>query len=254
MIVLKDVTKRYGKKTILDHVSLQINPGEFVCIVGPGGAGKTTLLHLLVGAERATEGAIEVDGVNLRTLPPPVLQLYRRRVGMVFQEGRLIPRRTVAENVAFPLEACGWDDAAIRVRVAEVLQLLRLTELAEALPSELACGESTRAVIARAIIHEPMILLADEPTAHLDPEQAKEILRIFRQLHQAGTTILLATHNLPLAQSFECRMVELRDGRASEVMPAGTGSQAAKHEILSRTPTVSEEEAKRKIKVTMIHS
>jgi len=254
MIVLKDVTKLFGKKPILDHVSLQINPGEFVCIVGPSGAGKTTLLQLLIGAERLTEGAIEVDGVDLKNLPKPVMQLYRRRVGMIFQEGRLILSRTVAENVAFPLEACGWDDAAIRQRVTEVLQLLHLTDLAQALPADLSSGENAKVAIARAIIHEPMIILADEPTAHLDQEQAKEVLRILRQLHQAGATVLLATHDLPLAQSFENRMVEIRNGHVSEVQQAGSGAQATKHEILSRTPTVAEEETKRKIKITMIHS
>lgn len=254
MIVLRDVSKTFGKKTVLDHCSLTINPGEFVCIVGESGAGKTTLLELLIGAQRATGGSIFVDDVDLYTLPPPVLQLYRRRTGCIFQDERLIPHRTVAENCALPLEACGWSDAAIQQRVEDVLRILGLMAVSSALPSDLSGSERAGVAIARAIAHEPMILLADEPLANLDARQTAAVVQIFRQMHQSGATVVLATHDLPLAQSLQGRMVELKNGHLNEVVPAGAGTQAAKHQILARTETSAESAAKRTIKVTAIHS
>lgn len=262
MIVLKEVTKIFGKQTVLDHVSLTINPGEFVCVVGPSGAGKSTLLHLLIGAERVTEGSIEVDGADLRALPPPVLQLYRRRVGFVFQDYRLIPHRTVRENCAFPLEAIGWNDAAIRERVTDVLQILGLSALASALPLDLSGGEQARVAIARAIIHEPMILLADEPTGNLDPQQSMEILRLFTQILEAGTTVILATHDSGLVSALQTRVVYLKDGKIAQDAKGGYPGQAtppppSSHKILeqeSLTPPGEDPPEKRKIKITAIHS
>ncbi|MDO8468886.1 MAG: ATP-binding cassette domain-containing protein [Candidatus Peribacter sp.] len=262
MIVLKEVTKTFGKKTVLDHVSLTINPGEFVCVVGKSGAGKTTLLQLLIGAERATEGGIEVDGVDLRAIPPPVLQLYRRRVGFIFQDYRLIPHRTVRENCAFPLEACGWSDGAIRERVTDVLQILGLSALEASLPLDLSGGEQARVAIARAVIHEPMFLLADEPTGNLDPQQSMEILRLFQQIHQAGTTVILATHDSGLVSALQTRVVYLKDGKivqdAKGGYPDSAQSEPARHEILAKEPvTISSGDdapEKRKIKITAIHS
>jgi len=262
MIVLKDVTKIFGKKIVLDHVSLTINPGEFVCIVGPSGAGKSTLLKLLIGAERVTDGGIEVDGVDLKVVPPPVLQLYRRRIGFVFQDERLIPHRTVAENCAFPLEASGWSDAAIHQRVKEVLHILGLSSLASALPLDLSGGEQSRVAIARAIIHEPRILLADEPTGNLDPRQSMEILRLFTRIHEAGTTVILATHDSGLVEALQTRVVHLNNGKivqdAKGGYPGSVQSEPARHEILEKEPVMISSDAfapeKRKIKITAIHS
>lgn len=262
MIVFKEVTKTFGKNTVLDRVSLTINPGEFVCIVGPSGAGKTTLLQLLIGAGRVTEGSIEVDGVDLRAIPPLVLQLYRRRVGCIFQDYRLIPHRTVRENCAFPLEASGWSDAAIRQRVWDVLQLLGLLPLASALPADLSGGEQARVAIARAIVHEPMILLADEPTGNLDPQQSMEILRLFQKIHQTGTTVILATHDSGLVELLQTRVVFLQNGRVVQDGPGGyPGSvrpEPTRHEILTREPATipsgGDVPEKRKIKITAIHA
>lgn len=260
MIVLRDVTKTFGKKTVLDHVSLTINPGEFVCIVGPSGAGKSTLLKLLIGAERVSEGGVEVDGVDLRGIPPPVFQLYRRRVGFVFQEYRLLPHRTVRENCAFPLEALGWNEADIRQRTDDVLQILGLRPLASALPADLSGGEQARVAIARAIVHEPMILLADEPTGNLDPQQSMEILRLFQQIHQTGTTILLATHDSGLVEALQTRVIQLtggkvvQDGRGG--YPGTTAPSPESHKILEQASVTSGDvpPEKRKIKITPIHS
>lgn len=264
MIVLTEVTKTFGKRTVLDRISLTINPGEFVCLVGPSGAGKTTLLELLIGAERATQGAIEVDGVDLRALPPPVLQLYRRRVGFIFQDVRLIPHRTVAENCAFPLEAAGWSDAAIRQRVTDVLQILGLSPLASALPRDLSGGEQTRAAISRAIVHEPMILLADEPTGNVDPQQSLEILRLFERMHKAGATVILATHDSGLVATLQTRVIHLENGKIVQDAVGGypatatAPAPAARHDILTQEESLpssgSDAPERRKIKITAIHS
>jgi len=262
MIVLKEVTKIFGKKTVLDHVSLTINPGEFVCVVGPSGAGKTTFLELLIGAGRVTEGGIEVDGVDLRAIPPTVLQLYRRRVGFIFQDYRLIPHRTVRENCAFPLEAAGWNDAQIKERVTDVLQILGLSALASSLPLDLSGGEQARVAIARAVIHEPMILLADEPTGNLDPQQSMEILRLFQQIHQAGTTVILATHDSGLVEALQTRVVYLKEGKIVQDgrggYPGAPQTPPARHEILAKEPLTNpsggDVPERRKIKITAIHS
>ena len=216
MIVLRDVSKAFGEKAVLNHLSLQINPGEFVCIVGPSGAGKSTLLHLLIGAEDVTGGGIEVDGVQLKDIPPPVLQLYRRRIGMVFQDYKLIQNRTVAENIAFPLEVCGVSDEEIVSRVRELLMEMQLMEKANALPDALSGGEKARTAIARGIVHRPMVLLADEPTGNLDRPNGELISRMLRELSERlGVAVLMVTHNEHAAQ-FSTRTLHLEDGRLRE--------------------------------------
>jgi cell division transport system ATP-binding protein len=265
MIALKRVTKTYGRTKVLHDVSFRIDPHEFVCVTGPSGAGKTTLLLLLIGAEHVTSGSIEVDGVDLRAVPPPVLQLYRRRIGMVFQDGKLLGNRTVAENIAFPLEVCGAPDAVIRKRVPELLKLVGLTGHTNAFPRELSAGEKARTAIARAIAHKPMILLADEPTGNIDPKQSREILELFREINREGTTVVLATHDTTLVDVLQTRVIRLEAGKVTRDSRGGyehpkahahmPQSKEEKHDIFDEGGGHEADTAvKRKIRVTAIHS
>ncbi|MDD5623841.1 MAG: ATP-binding cassette domain-containing protein [Candidatus Peribacteraceae bacterium] len=264
MIVLKNVTKIFGRTHVLRDVSLRIEPKEFVCIVGPSGAGKSTLIHLLIGAEDVTSGEVEVDGVNLRAIPAPVMQLYRRRIGVVFQDYKLLPNRTVAENIAFPLEVSGMSDADIAARVGEVLAQMGLSERASAFPSALSGGEKARTAIARAIVHRPLIVLADEPTGNLDPGQSLQILQLFQQLHASGQTVLLATHDSAMVDTLQTRVVRLENGMIARDSAGGyhaapLSDAEPKHEILAGAEEELEKSArraagKRKIRITSIRS
>ncbi|MEK7563821.1 MAG: ATP-binding cassette domain-containing protein [Patescibacteria group bacterium] len=247
MILLKGVTKTFGTTTVLRDVTVKIDPGEFVCITGKSGAGKSTLLHLLTGAEAVTKGSVEVDSVDLRKVPTPVMQLYRRRIGIVFQDYKLISHMTVAENIAFPLEVCGIPDAEIDRRVHQLLKDLDLSRHASSLPAALSGGEQARVAIGRAIVHKPMILLADEPTGNLDHEGSKNILEIFKKIHENGTTVIIATHDIALVQSIHARRIHIEDGRiASDAKHHG--SHAAAHHVLEQ----KEPRGKKKVKVTAI--
>ena len=252
MIVLKNVSKNYGQGSVVDSVSLTINPGEFVCIMGPSGAGKSTLLSLLIGAEDATSGSIAVDGVDLRTVPAGALQVFRRRIGIVFQEYKLLSNRTVAENIAFPLEVCGMEDTAIHERVEELLKRMGLVRRRDAMPRELSGGEKARTAIARAIAHRPLILLADEPTQNLDPAQARDVLEIFHILNAEGATVVLATHDPALMSAVHARVITLskgkiiRDARPDAPKTASV-PDAVEQESVRR-------ESVRKVRVTAIHS
>lgn len=246
MILLKGVTKTFGSVTVLRDVTLKIDPGELVCITGKSGAGKSTLLHLLTGAEAVTKGGVEVDGVDLRRVPTPVMQLYRRRIGIVFQDYKLIGHMTVAENIAFPLEVCGIPDAEIDRRVNGLLRDLDLVRHAKSLPSALSGGEKARAAIGRAIVHKPIILLADEPTGNLDHEGSKNILEIFKRIHASGTTVIIATHDIALVESIHARRVHIEDGRVASDTHHHH-SQPTSHHALEQ-----KESGKKKVKVTAI--
>ncbi len=213
MITFRDVTKTFDGRVVLDHVNFTVNPGEFVCITGPSGAGKSTLVHLFVRAEIPTEGSIEVDGQNLALLPRPVLQLYRRRTGVVFQDYKLLPDRTIFENTAFPMEACGDSRASVLQRVPYILERVGLKGRERAYPHELSGGEKARATLARALVHNPMVVIADEPTGNIDPTQSLAILELLREVHRDGVTVILATHDTALVDVLQTRVLRLEGGK-----------------------------------------
>lgn len=258
MIELKGVSKSYGKAKVLADISFRIDPGEFVCITGPSGAGKSTLLHLLTGAEDVSKGKLEVDGVDIRIVPPHALQLFRRRLGIVFQDYKLLRNRTVAENIAFPLEVCGVPDAVITARVRDILQRIDMTKHANTLPVSLSGGEKARTAIGRAIAHDPMILLADEPTGNVDPEQSVLIMNLFKEIHSSGTTVVIATHDSGLVDALQTRVIEIQNG-AIHRDSVGGYSRSKKHvteEVKHAKHHVLEEDqpTKRKVRITPLHS
>lgn len=255
MIVFENVSKDFGRGKVLDGISFRIAPNECVCMLGPGGSGKSVLLSLLIGAVIPTGGRITVDGADLRAIPRPALQLFRRKIGVVFQDGKLLGNRTVSENIAFPLEACGASDAIVERRVNELLRRLRLEKLRDALPNELSSGEQALTAIARAISHTPLILIADEPMRNLDPQDAENALRLFRERHSVGMTMILMTRDVALAETLRARVIRLDHGKiVNERRPE------TQREYVVQTPKelvkahVEAIEKKRKVRVTAIHS
>jgi cell division transport system ATP-binding protein len=264
MIELKNVSKWYGKRQVLDNVSFSVGPGEFVCITGPSGAGKSTLVHVLAGAEDLSSGALEIDGIELHRIPPMAVRLFRRRVGIVFQDYKLLRHLTVRENIAFPLEVCNVPAGEIRQRVSSVISMLELEKQADVLPNELAGGEKARAAVGRAIINDPLILLADEPTGNLDPDQSMRILEIFRSINTKGTTVVLATHDSALVDSLQTRVLRLEHGTITRDSAGGyRGEKIKAPEVVAEAPVAEthtpkkkaagKSTAKRKVKVTAVN-
>lgn len=213
IIRLFNVNKKYGSKFALKDITLDIDPGEFVFISGPSGAGKSTLLKILYLAEEVTSGQIIIDGMNLARISSSKLPLLRRRFGMVFQDFKLIPTRTVYENVALVLEAAGEKPSYIRKKVVQVLRTTGMEKKLKALPPTLSGGEQQRVAVARAVVGEPSIILADEPTGSLDAASAQAILDSLMQYHKKGATILVASHNLHLLDSHvRGRNIEIKNG------------------------------------------
>jgi len=213
MISLSNVSKRYpGGRQALHDVGFTIESGELAFITGHSGAGKTTLLKLLVAIERPTAGSIVVNGQNVGTLPPRAVPFLRRKFGLIFQDHKLLFDRNVFDNVALPLEIAGYGakDAARRVRAA--LDKVGLLKYEKALPITLSGGERQRLCIARAIVHRPAILLADEPTGNLDADYAAEIGELFRSFNQVGVTVVVATHDQALLARLQPRVIALRNG------------------------------------------
>ena len=214
IIRLFNVTKRYGAKLALNDVSLDIDQGEFIFISGPSGAGKSTLLKVLYLAEKVSEGQILIDGMNLSRISASKLPVLRRRFGMIFQDFKLIPNRTVYENVALVLEVAGEKASYTRKKVMHVLRTTGMEKKAKALPPTLSGGEQQRVAVARALVGEPSIILADEPTGSLDDRSAGLVLEFLMEYHKKGATILMATHNLGLLDSMvRGRNIELEEGR-----------------------------------------
>ncbi|MBP9773327.1 MAG: ATP-binding cassette domain-containing protein [Candidatus Peribacteraceae bacterium] len=243
MIVFSSVTKSFERRMVLDHINLRIEPGEFVCLTGPSGAGKSTMIQLLIRADFPTSGVIEVDGVNLGKLPASILQMYRRRTGVVFQDYKLLSDRTVYENVAFAMEVCGDSDKAIAQRVPALLQQIGLADRAKAFPRELSGGEKARVALARALVHHPMIVIADEPTGNIDPKQSMQIVDLLKKVHSEGATVILASHDQQIIDALQTRVVRLEGGKIIRDSIGGydTGSKQAtgvpsarKHQIFDK--------------------
>jgi cell division transport system ATP-binding protein len=213
LIQLFHVFKYFDRRPALFDVNLEIRKGEFVVLMGPSGAGKTTLLKLLFLAERPDEGQILVNSRNIARLGVSQVPALRRKMGLVFQDFRLLPKKTVFDNVALPLVIQGMPAFEIRRKVAEVLKAVGLDHKRESHPGMLSAGEQQRACIARAIINSPIILLADEPTGNLDPDLASEIIDLFKTINARGTTVMIATHHRDVMQQVGQRVVSLCQGR-----------------------------------------
>lgn len=214
VLVLHDVTKRYPNgKLALREVDLDIPEGDFVFIVGPSGAGKSTLIKLLIRDEIATQGQVVLDGQDLARLPRRQVPKIRRKIGIIFQDFKLLPTKSVWENVAFALEVTGTPRARIRPAVDRVLALVGLTAQAKQIPAQLSGGEQQRTAIARALVHDPRIIIADEPTGNLDPLISWEILQLLLRINELGVTVLMATHNAEVVTALRKRVVALEEGR-----------------------------------------
>ena len=215
MIILDDVTKTYAdeSKPALEHVSLHIKPKEFVFLVGKSGAGKSTLIKLLTREIKPTSGKIIVGGIDYDTLQRRHIPKLRRRIGVVFQDFKLLPRRTVFENVAFALEIAGVSNREIRRTVPKVLELVGLADKADRFPKDLSGGERQRVSIARSMARQPSILIADEPTGNLDPENSAGIVQLLEEINNYGTTVLVTTHDEKIVNSLRRRVLTLKDGK-----------------------------------------
>ncbi len=215
MILLDRVTKTYGKTlgTALDRVSLHVEPKEFVIVIGQSGAGKSTLLKLLTREERPSSGKIIVGGIDYDKLPDKDIPLLRRKIGVVFQDFKLLPNRTVFENVAFALEIVGVSTKEINNTVPRVLEIVNLKDKAKRMPVELSGGERQRVAIARAIVRQPKILIADEPTGNLDPKHAWDVITVLEKINRYGTTVLLTTHNQEIVNKLKRRVITIKNGR-----------------------------------------
>ena len=214
VLVLHDVTKTYPNgKTALRDVDLVIPEGDFVFLVGPSGAGKSTLIRLLIRDETATKGQVVLDGQNLAKLSRRHVPKVRRKIGIVFQDFKLLPTKSVWENVAFALEVTGTPRKRIRPAVDRVLALVGLTAQREQLPSTLSGGEQQRTAIARALVHDPRLIIADEPTGNLDPLISWEIIQLLLRINELGVTVMMATHDADVVTALRKRVVALEEGR-----------------------------------------
>jgi cell division transport system ATP-binding protein len=215
MILLDRVTKTYGRTATpaLDRISVHVEPKEFVIVVGQSGAGKSTLLKLLTREERPTSGKIIVGGIDYDKLRDKDIPLLRRKIGVVFQDFKLLPNRTVFENVAFALEIVGMGSREINHTVPKVLDIVNLRGKEKRMPMELSGGERQRVAIARAIVRQPKILIADEPTGNLDPKHAWDVISVLEKINRYGTTVLLTTHNMDIVNKLKRRVVTIEHGQ-----------------------------------------
>ena len=213
MIFFDDVCKRYGTGIeAVKHTTLEIEKGEFAFIVGPSGCGKSTLMKMLLKEVEPTSGSIYINGKDITKLPQKGVPILRRKMGIVFQDFRLLPDRTVFENVAYAMRVIGARKSAIKKQVPNVLALVGLLDKAKMYPDELSGGEQQRVAIARAIVNNPMMLIADEPTGNLDPDMAWEIMSLLNDINVRGTTVIVATHAKDIVDRMQKRVISIEDG------------------------------------------
>ena len=214
MITIKNASKAYSRKVkVLDRVSLDIEAGEFVSIVGQSGAGKTTLVKILIGEERLDKGQVIVGDWDITKISKREVPFLRRQIGVIFQDFKLLPKKTLAENVAFALEVSGGTTAKIKRIVPSVMKLVGLEDKQERYPHEVSGGEKQRAAIARALVHQPKILLADEPTGNLDALNTNEIIELLLRINRFGTTVILVTHNKEVVNRLTKRVITMDHGQ-----------------------------------------
>lgn len=214
MLIMNDVSKVYTSGSVaLQDVNVHIEPGEFVFVVGPSGAGKSTFIKMLFREVLPTTGSIFVNGMDILALSPKEIPFMRRQLGIIFQDYRLLPDRTVFENVAFAMQVIEAPHRKIRRQVNNVLDLVGLRHRSNAYPNELSGGEQQRIAIARAIVNDPVFVIADEPTGNLDPETSWDIMEIFKEINSAGTTIVMATHDKDVVDAMGKRVIAIEQGR-----------------------------------------
>lgn len=213
MLLMKGISKTYPNGAVaLRNVDIHIKPGEFVFVVGPSGAGKSTFIKMLFREVIPTTGQLFVDGVDVLSLKPQEVPFLRRQLGIIFQDYRLLLDRTVSDNVAFAMQVIETPYRQVKRRVGAVLDLVGLRSRANDFPGELSGGEQQRVAIARAIVNDPLLVIADEPTGNLDPETAMEIMKIFQQINESGTTIVMATHDKTIVDILQKRVIAIEDG------------------------------------------
>ncbi|RSL35081.1 cell division ATP-binding protein FtsE [Salibacterium salarium] len=223
MIEMNNVTKTYKNGVnALNNIDILIEKGEFVYVVGPSGAGKSTFIKMIYREEKPSDGSITIHGTDLTTLKEKDVPHLRRKIGVVFQDFKLLPRLSVFENVAFALEVIEESRDVIRKRVMEVLDIVKLKNKARFLPDELSGGEQQRVSIARAIVNYPRVVIADEPTGNLDPDTSWEIMEILENINRNGTTILMATHNREIVNAIKKRVIAIEAGRIVRDETRGT--------------------------------
>ena len=214
MINLQGISKFYSANSIgLRDITLHIKPGEFVSVVGQSGVGKTTLIKLLIAEERPTKGKVEIGGWDITKIRPGEIPFLRRQIGVIFQDFKLLPKKTVFENVAFALEVAGATSRLITQVVPQVLDIVGLSGKHDRYPNQISGGEQQRVVIARSLVHTPKIIVADEPTGNLDSINTEEIINILKKINEFGTTIVLVTHNREVVNHLRRRVITLHDGQ-----------------------------------------
>lgn len=221
MIKFENVSKHYEGHKALDGINLEIKGGEFISLVGLSGAGKSTLMKLIIGEEKVDGGKILIDNVDISDVTKSELPFLRRKVGFVFQDMKLLQKRTAYENVAFAMEVCGFNESIIATDVPKILELVGLLQKKHSFPEEMSGGEKQRVAIARALSHRPVLLLADEPTGNLDEVNASEILDLLLKINSLGTTVILATHAADLVNKIKKRVVTIERGKVVMIQEKG---------------------------------